>query len=361
MSGPLNVVLFTDLEPDDGILIMLLSLLKNIVHITLVVGEGDVRAKMMIAEKMCEDSPFTWEIMPGLPSDKEYPIRPELAKALTGTPMPSDEDVTFDVNKLINVIEASNLVICVKPVRELLVIPDDVSFPDKEFWCTASFNFRCLFKTVSEPSVIPNKLMKLFPKKMVWVESFTAIGSNNQINGMKFRNSPFLRILQQNWNQHIIEDFSTDVLDLTKRLSTELSTSSDDELVQLHARLETEMAKCGTDVTELANCLTKEIKIEQISMPDNERAKATLLRNIKGFFSVTADPDQCLLADQIIVLAMLYGDKTIFKPVKFKGYAKTGYPEFEYYLTEESNLYVIAGGEPFRAFCHDKCKEFFGE
>lgn len=324
-----NIIIFTDLETDDIIAIKLLKPFAK--KLILVVGEGtDMWLKTTIADQMkiCD------HVLTGLGSDKEYPDdgNESLLDITSYGRLSADP---FDLQRITNAVKESDLCFCIKPPREFMMMPANTHFPNTEFWFTGSFNLRSVWPkdsaNGSSKDEVVHKLMDLFNKrKVVWVESFTAIGERNSITTSEFKlKDEFTKIILRNWNNFMIKDAADDVIKYTKILREKLEHDSPiydvvSKLVQGQGQtiIDKEWAK------ELLCILGLEMDEYKGTFLDKEINK--LYRNLKCYLNIVDDPNQFLLADQL--LPVIFCSNTSFdstlSPVKFEGYQNSSYPVF---------------------------------
>jgi hypothetical protein len=201
---------------------------------------------------------------------------------------------------VIQALRESSHVICIKPPRELLTLRGLV-FNDTEFWFTGSFNLRCMWTEVNRDQ-IPGDLQLMFPTRVVWIESFTAIGEQNGVDTMELED-PVINKIRENWNTFITNYAAEGVLTHTKSIVVDVETKGQ----------------------TLIEC---------------EKAYNALHRNLKCFIATLNNPKQFLLADQLVPVVMSKGEEWL-TPVTFMGYGGKSYPVLEE-TTEPTNLFVCS-------------------
>ena len=200
----MKITIYTDLEPDDVIFLMLfLSQVRNDTHsIKIVVGEAYPESKywlcvkwlnLFVSKYRLRDIKFLVE--QGEPSDKKWNI----------------QNNTGPVMERFNVAEDFNdpdVVYGLKPLRELLGSHGDLS--NTTLYVYGSFNFRTLLFT-GEPRLLP--LLRSF-KQVHLFETVPILGSDNSADRNKLpkfferygEEFPELNGLIADWNFHIFKE-----------------------------------------------------------------------------------------------------------------------------------------------------------
>lgn len=302
------MLVLTDLEPDD---IAMILWLNRIGHSgDLILGKGNVKKKLQWFEALRLKN---WNVYEGitLESDEKevYPDFPpedvtrtnpsnthssstrsfvQLVKTWT---YPSK---TLTSETFVQLVKQHEIVVCTKPIDEFLRwVPKDVTFPETRYYGTMSFNFRAAVKDM-DPTECAKRMIAMFPRYLLWLESFPAIGTANA-GEFEFQH-PALRNLQLAWNQSL---FNQQLQSLERRVNAE--------------------------------------------QPDI----SAIRRSVKCLLQINRDVKRnCLLVDALVV-PFLEGK---FEPrrVEFKGFDKAGYPIFE--PAEQGGLYQAYQTEGLRDY-----------
>ncbi len=227
--------IFTDLEPDDVLAIYTLLKYKKQKFVLFIVGEGNSNIKVermsYFAKLMKNDGVLeNYRILKGFPSEKDY-FNEGLAESIELKEIPhclTYNDVfndDFFKNKILE-NETFNM-IYIKPVYELLFIPDNIANLT-HFICYGSFNIRTVSiskNPIEFPKIDNTMTYKIMEdlinnkfKSTFLFDTFNAFGSNNSINGtknpeffLKLENSnqeslKYFYKLMLYWNMHILDD-----------------------------------------------------------------------------------------------------------------------------------------------------------
>jgi hypothetical protein len=303
-----TITVFTDLETDDLVCLRLLEQM-NPQNIILVVGDGDLNKKFAVANKLKQTSsnpnPNLYTILTGIETDRGY-----------NTSLPfSSEKFTFDSFNCQTACSISDIVICIKPPRELMLIDDNIVF-NGECWLTGSFNLRSVWKSVVSQEFPIEKLQKLFPKKLVLIESFTAIGEDNVVNHIDFKD-PFLNQVRKDWNEYELKEAQEQIFHYAKGFVNQMENESK------------QFNECFKNIDGLK-------------------------RNLKRLSQIEKEPKQFLLADQLIPILLEHPEW--LTNVNFYGYGGKTYPLFK--ETEEGHLYISKNfQEILRKTVVEKCEK----
>lgn len=211
-NSKLPTLICTDVEPDD--LAALALLLRHCEgDVLIVVGEHqNVRDKVAVLrwclQQVFQQSPPV-TIVAGSKSDRgQFPVPPEVPLSADCEELQPDQIRQFVQNRECNVFS-------LKPPRDLLQVYHNC--PQAFFHCHlyayASFNVRCLLKTVSEDTIL--NFWNSFASALLF-ESFFVFGEANAITNADLGRKKYVAGLQelvQAWNQHLLQTSTGKVLD----------------------------------------------------------------------------------------------------------------------------------------------------
>lgn len=221
-----NILIFTDLEPDDLVAIYILSkhITKN-QNVMIVVGEGNSYIKFQRMQTYIHILNIKATIIQGYNSNKDFTYDGEDIFSSDHCRMLRDtkKDLDYDMFNLLNFIKKKPIIFCFKPPRELIEFNYDF-FSDITLFGYMSFNVRCLQNTEKV-----SKLLNSF-KLVIYYESFLAIGSNNSIS---YTLPNFIDKVNYLWNKDIIEDCRTTI----KRLQDKTSDSKIEERIKQNQKI----------------------------------------------------------------------------------------------------------------------------
>lgn len=337
-----QIVIFTDMETDDVLAITMLMQMCVQCIITLVIGgSNNVPFKLSLAHKMFHGA----TIVPGLPSSATYPVWGDLPPVM---------DEAYDINQVKTVLKQANVVVLLKPPHELLEMREEV-FPNAECWLSGSFNLRSCWKRIDREE-LPKLLMRMFPKKLVWVESFTAIGERNSVQSIEVMLPPsWHHQVRDNFNCHLVKQCIDGILGPRCRPHLTLEQIN----VMEHCRSCEHFTHLFSAILNCAMCTWGfgEIrrlyeKLDHVRSPEHEN----LYTDTKRFTQLYRDPGQFLLADQLIPILM--ESPQFLSPVNFNGYRGI-YPSFD--VVEDGSTLFIANKskDRLRELAIEKLKDTF--
>jgi len=197
------ITCFTDLETDDIMSILLIFKLLQPSMLYLIYGEGPTTQKRAVAEMIPYDN---IELIRGIDTERPYPVH------LSVNSDTQEQEPEFQLDRIEAAILASSDVICIKPVRELLLLKNK-TFPNTKLWFMGSFNLRACWGKDDLDEII-QVLQRQFPK-VIMIESFTSIGEDNTVYEM----NNLVRQVRKQWNEYMRQESEEDL----KRVCTEIS------------------------------------------------------------------------------------------------------------------------------------------
>jgi hypothetical protein len=356
-----NIAVFTDLESDD---VSCFPLIEGTLHptkISLVPGEGPMNVKVGIAREIAKRDPSLYHVVPGLGSAREYPT--DLLHGVE-IPSPDDPSILYNAEAVMQVVREATHVISIKPPREFMEwskLANPPVFEHTELWLTGSFNFRSLWADYPRDEIIV-ALQRMFPKKVVWIESFPAIGVENNMNPTPENDvkDPFFHTIRRNWNAFMVRDARTScdenfdklvstpclpsygVSALVQDYHTSMHIFDAENEKPLPERDEDLLDKMEMQIDEVAEKV--HLYLTEMEHP-HERDWSTFQRNWKCYRQVAGNPLQFLLVDQLVPILMNRDCAGWLHPVTFTGYHGTAYPTFAATDDPNSTLWMCRGHE----------------
>lgn len=271
------IVVFTDMETDDVAFLRGLRKLHPNSKIVLVIGESvHIGTKFGIAKAMG----FT-DILPGLPSDKDYPPMYEDNLPM---PYPDDIELVYSQERILEAIRNADVVVGIKPMRELVGCTEVF---DAEFYMSGSFNLRSIMeKDKPHPA---HGLRHNFPGKFVWVETFMVVGEKNSVTEIKNTKDNIFGLVRKRWNTRLF-------------------------------KYATEAIRGSSDPEDLS---PKEI--------------ASITRKMKIIANIMECPRQFIVADVLVLMAM---QGEFVEKAFFTGANEAGYSQFSDMDNQEGTLPV---------------------
>ena len=221
-----NLVIMTDLEPDDVLAIDMLLNEYPDKQYSFLVGEGNAHMKYLRANEYYNSGkyyPNKYNVYEGYASLKIFNYDGhEIGLYVNdeGTIMTKEGEYYYtkdlklpvvNLDTLKELFEKNTIILCLKPPRELMDIykSDNSFFKDRNttFIAYTSFNLRCLLKTGATSDELSN-LLNSFSNTYLY-ETYHAIGNDTVIENqdMDFKMFPqlFLNIMNL-WNTDMIVD-----------------------------------------------------------------------------------------------------------------------------------------------------------
>lgn len=197
----MSVIIESDFEPDD--LIFIKHIINNHVGLLFIIIVGEsliVNNKMKFADKFLSSLGINFVIHKGLGSLKDFPKMIYEEKSCEES---NEEEILENYKKI---YEDSSIVKCymLKPPREALKLKMENKY-NFEVLAYGSFNWRTL--KIEDPNIFTT-FMNQF-KKFIYIDSFTAIGSENASTFNPKDNSETNQLIKDmihKWNVHIIDD-----------------------------------------------------------------------------------------------------------------------------------------------------------
>jgi len=231
-----NILITTDLEPDDVIALKdLSSVIKDSHVITFLVGEGCARIKaerMEVYMNTFFNHVKNKKVLQGYSSKKDFPLDGEdlFTKEQLKTFREENEKLP-NTNVLLELMNLDiDLVFNLKPPREFFALFTNPSetfhstvlkkFANIHFITYASFNLRCLMDR-NNPKVKDRILefLESFPS-VIYYESYLATGEMSELNRYEFpfeKLPVFTKKLIKDWNDHMLEDCRLTILNENKK------------------------------------------------------------------------------------------------------------------------------------------------
>ena len=277
-----KIVVFTDCESDDVAFLRGLRKLHPNSQITLVVGESaQIHTKVGIARAM-----GFFDVIPGLPSDKQFPEMEVFQAYLS-----KDDDFTYSQERVLAAIRQADVVVGIKPMRELVGCTEQFT---AEFYMSGSFNLRCLLPDQKIAASLPfNDLTNMragephpakglrhnFPgETFFWVETFMAVGEANSVTTIGQTSDAVFNLVRMEWNNFLCRNALKSIQ---------------------------EMGDLTLDITP--------------------KKVASIFRKAKIANNITECPNQFILADFLVLMAM---QGEFVKDAFFTGANPAGYSQF---------------------------------
>lgn len=212
----MSKLFFTDLEPDDWILIdcVLRSLNKD-TYMMFVVGEGDCDKTQLISTYLRKKEFTNYKIVQGSKGDKDYPkyFLEKYTDIYPDNKILKDTNCADAVSRFMTDNPESQ-VFSLMPIKDIMSL-DRSLFDRCELYMYGSFNHRAYYNRD------PDKQMKLVSfinserKRTVLCESFFGFGENNVVTYTEMpelfnRLDPFIKDIVKDWNRQMLINYISD-------------------------------------------------------------------------------------------------------------------------------------------------------